>query len=118
MQRDWVEKDFYDVLGVAQNAPRDDIKTAYRKLAQQYHPDANPGDAVAEDKFKDVSEAYAVLNDEEKRREYDEVRRLVDSGAYAGGFPGGGFPGGGAGGGFGGQRVNIEDLFGGGGGFG
>lgn len=115
MQRDWVEKDFYGALGVAKNAPKDDVKKAYRKLAQKYHPDANPGDSAAEEKFKDVSEAYAVLSDDEKRQEYDEVRRLVESGAYsggAGGFPGGaGFPGGG-------QRINIEDLFGGMGGFG
>lgn len=120
MQRDWIDKDFYEVLGVAKNAPREDIRKAYRKLAQRYHPDANPGDTEAEEKFKDVSEAYAVLSDDEKRQEYDEVRRLVASGAYSGGGPGGfaggaGFPGGGF---AGGQRINIEDLFGGAGGFG
>ncbi|MEX1279286.1 MAG: molecular chaperone DnaJ [Candidatus Sulfomarinibacteraceae bacterium] len=119
MQRDWIEKDFYEVLGVAKNASREDIRKAYRKLAQENHPDTNPGDTAAEERFKAVSEAYSVLSDPEKRNEYDEVRRLVDSGAYAGGgaggFPGGGFPGGG---GFGGQRINIEDLFGGAGGFG
>jgi molecular chaperone DnaJ len=115
MQRDWIDKDFYDTLGVPKNAAREDIKKAYRKLAQQYHPDTNPGDTVAEEKFKDVSEAYSILSDDEKRQEYDEVRRLVESGAYAGGggMGGGGFPGAGFGGA--GQRINIEDLFGGGG---
>lgn len=101
MNRDWVEKDFYAVLGVGPDASADDIKRAYRKLAQQFHPDANPGDAAAEDRFKEVTEAYSVLSSSEKRAEYDEVRRLVATGG-PGAF--GGFPGGG------GQRIRIEDL--------
>ncbi len=107
MNRDWVEKDFYEVLGVSSDASADEIKRAYRKLAQKYHPDANPDDPKAEERFKDISEAYATLSDPEQRKEYDEVRRLVESGGF-GGFGGpGGF---GGAGGFGGQRVRVEDL--------
>ncbi len=113
MNRDWVEKDFYQVLGIGNDASADEIKRAYRKLAQQNHPDANPEDTTAEERFKQISEAYAVLGNADKRKEYDEVRRLVASGGFAGGNPfGAGFPGGG------GQRINVEDLgdlFGGGG---
>jgi molecular chaperone DnaJ len=115
VNREWVEKDFYSILGVASDAPQDEIKRAYRKLAQKLHPDANPGDTTAEDRFKDVSEAYAVLSDPEQRKEYDQVRRLASSGAFSGGYGGGGF------GGFGGQQVRVEDLsdlFGGAGGLG
>ena len=90
-QRDWIEKDFYRELGVASGASQDEIKKAYRKLARELHPDANPGDAQAEARFKSVSEAYGVLSDEKKRREYDETRALFAGGG--GGFPGG-FPGG------------------------
>jgi len=89
-QREWFEKDYYDVLGVAADASAKEITKAYRKLARENHPDQNPGDAAAEDRFKDASAAYDVLGDEEKRKEYDEVRRL---GPMAGGTPGGG-PGG------------------------
>lgn len=105
MNRDWVEKDFYKVLGVPDTATGEEIKKAYRKLAQTHHPDANPNDASAEDRFKEISEAYATLSDPEQRKEYDQVRRL----AATGGFQGfGGQPGGF--GGYGGQQVRVEDL--------
>lgn len=109
MNRDWVEKDFYKVLGVPSGATADEIKRAYRKAAQENHPDANPGDTAAEERFKQISEAYAVLGNSEKKKEYDDVRRLVESGGFTGFGPGG--PGGAGGfGGFGGQRVRVEDL--------
>lgn len=106
MNRDWVDKDFYKVLGVPDTATAEEIKKAYRKLAQTHHPDANPGDAGAEGKFKEISEAYATLSDPEQRKEYDQVRRLAATGGFQGfgGQPGGGF------GGFGGQQVRVEDL--------
>ena len=75
-QREWFEKDYYAVLGVPDSASAKDIKSAYRKLSRQYHPDANAGDAQAEERFKEISAAYDVLGDEDKRKEYDEVRRL------------------------------------------
>ncbi|MEX2550802.1 MAG: molecular chaperone DnaJ [Nitriliruptoraceae bacterium] len=97
-QREWLEKDYYDVLGVSKDATQDEIKRAYRKLARVSHPDANPDDPDAERRFKDIGEAHAVLGDEEKRREYDEIRRLgatgFGGGGSGGGFGGGGFPGG------------------------
>ena len=97
-QREWLEKDYYAVLGVDQDASADEIKKAYRRLARQYHPDSNPDDPKAEQTFKDVGEAYAVVGDESTRKEYDEIRRLGASGL--GGFAGGGrgSPFGGAGG--------------------
>jgi molecular chaperone DnaJ len=67
MNKDWVDKDFYKVLEVPKEASQDEIKRAYRKLAQQLHPDANPDNPSAEDRFKDVSEAYATLSNEEQR---------------------------------------------------
>jgi molecular chaperone DnaJ len=105
IRREWVEKDYYQVLGVPKNASHADIKKAYRKLAQQHHPDANPGNAEAETKFKEVSSAYDVVGDEEKRKQYDQVRQMVGSGSA--GFPGGGFPGGGF---PGGTRVRVENI--------
>jgi molecular chaperone DnaJ len=102
-QRDWIEKDFYRELGVASDASAEEIKKAYRKLARELHPDANPGDAQAETRFKTVSEAYSVLSDDNKRKEYDETRALFSGGG--GGFPGG-FGGGGA------QGFDLNDIFG------
>jgi molecular chaperone DnaJ len=100
---EYFEKDFYATLGVAKDTSPQDIKKAYRKLAQQLHPDANPGDKAAEDRFKEVGRAYAVLSDPKKRAEYDEARRLAASGR-------GGFPGFGRGGSGGGTRVRVEDF--------
>jgi molecular chaperone DnaJ len=95
-QREWFEKDYYKVLGVAEDASAKDITKAYRKLARQLHPDANPDDPAAEERFKEVSAAYDVLGDESKRNEYDEVRKLGPLGGFAGagGGPGGFGPGG------------------------
>jgi molecular chaperone DnaJ len=88
--REWFEKDYYEVLGVASTASAKDITKAYRRLARENHPDANPGNAAAEERFKEVAAAYDVLGDEEKRKEYDEVRRMGPMGGF-GGAPGGGF---------------------------
>src|SRR5918996_780640 len=88
-QREWLEKDYYRVLGVSDTASQKDIRSAYRKLSRQYHPDANPGDKAAEERFKEVSAAYDVVGDPEKRKEYDEVRRLGPMGGMFGG-PGAG----------------------------
>ncbi|GAA0968517.1 molecular chaperone DnaJ [Acrocarpospora macrocephala] len=101
--KDYLEKDYYAVLGVPKTATPDDIKKAYRKLARQYHPDANKGNTETEEKFKEVSEAYDVLSDTKRRKEYDEARTLFGSGL-------GGFArnqGGGRGG------FDFGDLFGG-----
>ncbi len=98
--QDWFEKDFYAVLGVRTDATADDVKKAYRKLARKHHPDANAGDSAAEQRFKEVGEAYAVLSDVEQRQQYDAVRAMARGGAR---FTAGG-PGGAAG---------FEDVFGG-----
>ena len=131
--QDWFEKDFYAILGVPQDADEAAIKKAYRKLARKHHPDQNPGDAAAEQRFKDIGEAHSVLSDPEKRREYDAIRQMTRGGARftaggpggtAGGFEdvfssmfGGGAPGGGtrvrystSGGG---AQPDLEDLLGG-----
>ena len=98
----------YDTLGVTKNASADEIKKAYRKLARQYHPDTNHGDKGAEERFKEVQGAYAILSDPEKRKQYDS-----GGGIFGGGFPGGGGGGGfGTGGGFGGFGDILSDLFG------
>jgi molecular chaperone DnaJ len=79
---DWVSKDFYQVLGVSKDASQDEIKKSYRKLARTHHPDSNAGDDKAEAKFKEISEAYSVLSDPAKRKQYDEERALFSSGAF------------------------------------
>jgi molecular chaperone DnaJ len=84
-QREWFEKDYYAVLGVSKDATAKDISKAYKKLAKQYHPDANKGDKAAEERFKEISAAYEVVGDDTKRAEYDEVRRLGPMGAGFGG---------------------------------
>src|SRR5690554_5619823 len=104
------KRDFYEVLGVDKGASEADIKKAYRKLARQYHPDVNPGDKEAEAKFKEVTEAYEVLSDSEKKSRYDQFGH---AGFDPNGFGGGGFNGQDFGG-FG----DIFDMFFGGGGFG
>ena len=105
VQREWLEKDYYKVLDVPSSASEKDITSAYRKLAKKLHPDANPNDRTAEDRFKDVSAAYDVLGDPAKRKEYDEARRL---GVGVGGR--GGFGGGGGFGAPGGVRFDYTDL--------
>ncbi len=99
MRKEWLETDYYAVLGVQSDASEKEIKKAYRKLAQQYHPDTNAGDAAAESRFKEVNEAYEVIGDPETRKEYDHTREM---GYFVGG------PGGGQ------QYVRVEDLMGGG----
>jgi molecular chaperone DnaJ len=101
-QREWFEKDYYKVLGVSDTATDKEITRAYRKLAKQFHPDANAGDAKAEERFKEVSAAYDVLGDGAKRKEYDEVRRLGPVGGMFGGEPAGN-------GGFQ-TNIRVEDL--------
>ncbi|MDQ2797294.1 MAG: molecular chaperone DnaJ [Actinomycetota bacterium] len=113
--KDYIEKDYYQALGVAKDASQADIKKTYRKLARKLHPDANPDDPKAEARFKEVSEAYDVLSDPTKRKEYDEAKTLFAGGGSGrfGGFPGGGSTGAG---GFSdifnsAQSSNLSDLF-------
>ena len=101
MNRNWLQKDFYRLLEVDKNADQSAIKKSYRRLAQKLHPDANPDDATAAEHFKEVSEAYSVLSDSDRRKEYDQVRAMG-----AGGFGGGS-------GSFGGGQVRVEDILGG-----
>ncbi|MER6517314.1 molecular chaperone DnaJ [Streptomyces sp. NPDC001553] len=123
--KDFVEKDYYKVLGVPKDATEAEIKKAYRKLAREFHPDANKGDASAEERFKEISEANDILGDAKKRKEYDEARALFGNGGFRPGPGGGGGSfnfdlgdlfggqpqgGGGAAGGFGG---GLGDVFGG-----
>lgn len=110
-QREWFDKNYYEVLGVSETAVPKDITRAYRKLAREFHPDANPGNASAEDKFKEISAAYDVVGDETKRAEYDEVRRQGPMGGmgFGGARSGGGFnPGAG-----GYEGADLGDLLGG-----
>jgi len=112
VQREWLEKDYYRVLGVPATAAEKDVTTAYRKLAKKLHPDANPGDSTAEDRFKDVAAAYDVLGDPAKRKEYDEARRVGVSG-FAGPGPAGGRAAGGPGGNIRFDYTDLSDLLGG-----
>ncbi|GGR83528.1 chaperone protein DnaJ 1 [Streptomyces aureoverticillatus] len=126
--KDFIEKDYYKVLGVPKDATEAEIKKAYRKLARENHPDANKGNAKAEERFKEISEANDVLGDPKKRKEYDEARALFGNGGFrpgpggAGGGSfnfdlgdlfGGGAPGGGSAGGAGGFGGGLGDVFGG-----
>ena len=106
--KDFLEKDYYKTLGVPKDATADEVKKAYRKLARKFHPDANKGDAAAEERFKEISEAYDVLSDDKRRREYDEARTLFGAGGFRRGPAGAGGPGGG-------YTFDLGDMFGGGG---
>ncbi|PZQ89062.1 MAG: molecular chaperone DnaJ [Leifsonia xyli] len=115
--QDWFDKDFYAVLGVSKDVSEAELKKVYRKLARQFHPDSNPGDAAAEARFKEISEAYAVLSDTQERAEYDQIRAMGSGARFTSGGQGfedvfGGFGGGG------GPRMSysaggFEDLLGG-----
>ncbi|MFC4610592.1 molecular chaperone DnaJ [Streptomyces maoxianensis] len=102
--KDFVEKDYYKVLGVPKDATEAEIKKAYRKLAREYHPDANKGDVKAEERFKEISEAHDILGDPKRRKEYDEARALFGNGGFR--TPGPGGPGGSF-------NFDLGDLFGG-----
>lgn len=99
--QDWFDKDFYAVLDVPKDVSDADLKKTYRKLARKYHPDSNPGDSAAEEKFKEISEAYDVLSDPKDRKEYDQIRAMGQGARFSAGA--------------GGQSgsANFEDLFGG-----
>ncbi|HUH24512.1 MAG TPA: DnaJ domain-containing protein, partial [Brevundimonas sp.] len=93
------KRDYYEILGVERNATEQELKKAYRRVAMKHHPDRNPGDAQAEEKFKEANEAYEVLSDAQKRAAYDQFgHAAVDGSAGAGGFGGGG--------------ANFSDIFG------
>jgi molecular chaperone DnaJ len=100
-------KDFYQVLGVADSASQDEIKKAYRRLAKKHHPDANPNNAAAAERFKEISEAHSVLSDADKRKQYVQMRRL---GAFDGSGQRGPRPGGGARGAGRGPDINVEGM--------
>lgn len=112
--KDWLEKDYYKVLGVSKDAKPEEIKKAFRKIARENHPDQHPGDKKAETKFKEASEANAILSDADKRKEYDEARSMFGGGGF-GGFGGGGGGTGGfrfpRGGGSTSGTPGMEDLF-------
>ena len=99
--------DYYETLGVSKSASKDEIKSAYRKLAMKYHPDRNPGDKKAEEKFKEISESYEILKDPQKKAAYDQYGHAAFS-QGGGGSPGGGFSG------FGTSGFSdiFEDMFG------
>jgi molecular chaperone DnaJ len=99
-QREWFEKDYYAALGVPSGASQKEITSAYRKLARQHHPDANPGNTAAEERFKEISAAYDVIGDPERRKEYDQVRAMGPMGGM-GGMGGMGFDG---------SRINATNL--------
>lgn len=120
--QDWLEKDFYQILGVSKSVTDAELKKTYRKLARKYHPDSNAGDVAAETRFKEISEAYSVLSDPEQRAEYDQIRamgtggaRFTSGGGGGQGFDdmfGGMFGGGGRGGQYSAQGgQNFEDIF-------
>ena len=94
------KRDYYEVLGVEKTASEEEIKKAYRKIAIKYHPDRNPGDKQAEEKFKEAAEAYNILHDPQKRQQYDQFGFDGPMGGGAGGF-----------GGFGGASMNMDDIF-------
>lgn len=114
--QDWFDKDFYKILGVSKDVSDAELKKVYRKLARKYHPDSNPGDAKAEAKFKEISEAYTVLSDKEQRQEYDQIRAMGSGARFTAG--GGGFNDAFSGFGRGGQSYTFtqggggfEDIF-------
>jgi molecular chaperone DnaJ len=111
VRREWFEKDYYRILGVAKNASASEIKKAYRKLAQKFHPDANPGNKDAEERFKEISSAYEVLGNKEKRASYDRVREMGAQGVggFGPGGPAGAWPRG-SGAGPGGVRYEQVDF--------
>src|SRR6187431_2155818 len=92
-----MKRDFYEILGVTKTASQEEIKKAYRKVAMQYHPDRNPGDKAAEDKFKEAAEAYEILNDTDKKAQYDRFGHNAFATGRGGGFNGGG--------------MNMDDIF-------